>query len=56
MTTATAQAHPNIALIKYWGKKDTVGSPGGGGGELSIDGRAPGGTVFLYGSVIGGLR
>ncbi len=22
MRTATAQAHPNIALIKYWGKKD----------------------------------
>ncbi|WP_029150071.1 diphosphomevalonate decarboxylase [Microbacterium indicum] len=22
MTTATAQAHPNIALVKYWGKRD----------------------------------
>lgn len=21
-TTATAVAHPNIALIKYWGKRD----------------------------------
>lgn len=22
MTTATAQAHPNIAFIKYWGNRD----------------------------------
>lgn len=24
MTTATAQAHPNLAFIKYWGKHDNT--------------------------------
>ncbi|MBW2253476.1 MAG: hypothetical protein JRI25_02615 [Deltaproteobacteria bacterium] len=24
MTAATARAHPNIALVKYWGKRDLV--------------------------------
>jgi diphosphomevalonate decarboxylase len=30
MTTATAQAHPNIAFIKYWGNRDAALRPGSG--------------------------
>lgn len=38
MTTATAQAHPNIALIKYWGKSDEAMSlPATGSLSLTLD-------------------
>ena len=38
MTTATAQAHPNIALIKYWGKSDEALSlPATGSLSLTLD-------------------
>ncbi len=38
MTTATAQAHPNIALIKYWGKSDeSMSLPATGSLSLTLD-------------------
>lgn len=38
MTTATARAHPNIALVKYWGKRDeTLMLPAAGSLSLTLD-------------------
>ncbi len=39
MTTATAQAHPNIAFIKYWGNRDaTLRLPSNGSLSMNLDG------------------
>jgi diphosphomevalonate decarboxylase len=39
MTTATAQAHPNIAFIKYWGNRDnTLRLPANGSISMNLDG------------------
>ena len=39
MTTATAQAHPNIAFIKYWGNRDnTLRIPANGSISMNLDG------------------
>jgi diphosphomevalonate decarboxylase len=39
MTTATAVAHPNIALVKYWGKRDlALNLPAVGSVSLTLDG------------------
>ena len=39
MTTATAQAHPNIAFIKYWGNRDqTLRLPSTGSISMNLDG------------------
>ncbi|MGL3199620.1 MULTISPECIES: diphosphomevalonate decarboxylase [Curtobacterium] len=38
MTTATAVAHPNIALVKYWGKADaTLALPATGSVSMGLD-------------------
>lgn len=38
MTTATAQAHPNIALVKYWGKRDSdINLPATGSLSMTLD-------------------
>ncbi len=38
MSTATAVAHPNIALVKYWGKRDaTLNLPETGSLSLTLD-------------------
>lgn len=38
MTTATAQAHPNIALVKYWGKRDgEINLPATGSLSMTLD-------------------
>ncbi|MEV7694398.1 diphosphomevalonate decarboxylase [Microbacterium sp. NPDC089189] len=38
MTQATAQAHPNIALVKYWGKRDTaLNLPATGSVSMTLD-------------------
>lgn len=38
MTAATARAHPNIALVKYWGKADTtVNLPATGSLSMTLD-------------------
>ena len=38
MTVATAQAHPNIALVKYWGKADTAANlPATGSLSMTLD-------------------
>lgn len=38
MTTATARAHPNIALVKYWGKADTaLNLPATGSLSMTLD-------------------
>ena len=39
MTTATAQANPNIAFIKYWGNRDnTLRLPSNGSISMNLDG------------------
>ena len=39
MTTATAQAHPNIAFIKYWGNRDAaLRLPSNGSISMNLDG------------------
>src|ERR671923_2969805 len=39
MTTATAQANPNIAFIKYWGNRDnTLRLPANGSISMNLDG------------------
>ena len=39
MTSATAQAHPNIAFIKYWGNRDdTLRLPANGSISMNLDG------------------
>ena len=39
MTTATAQAHPNIAFIKYWGNRDNIlRLPSNGSISMNLDG------------------
>ncbi len=39
MTSATAQAHPNIAFIKYWGNRDEVlRLPANGSISMNLDG------------------
>src|SRR5512136_3009683 len=39
MTTATAQAHPNIAFIKYWGNRDNaLRLPANGSISMNLDG------------------
>ena len=39
MTTSTAQAHPNIAFIKYWGNRDnTMRLPANGSISMNLDG------------------
>ena len=39
MHSATAQAHPNIAFIKYWGNKDeALRVPANGSLSMNLDG------------------
>ena len=39
MTTATAQANPNLAFIKYWGNRDnTLRLPMNGSISMNLDG------------------
>jgi diphosphomevalonate decarboxylase len=39
MSTATAQAHPNIAFIKYWGNRDNaLRIPSNGSISMNLDG------------------
>ncbi|APX33271.1 diphosphomevalonate decarboxylase [Brachybacterium sp. P6-10-X1] len=48
MTTATARAHPNIALVKYWGKRDEeLMLPAAGSLSLTLDAYATTTTVSL---------
>ncbi|MDN5820957.1 MAG: diphosphomevalonate decarboxylase [Brachybacterium sp.] len=48
MRTATARAHPNIALVKYWGKRDEeLILPAAGSLSLTLDGFATTTTVSL---------
>ena len=38
MTIATAVAHPNIALVKYWGKRDAdLNLPATGSLSMTLD-------------------
>ncbi|WP_166986120.1 diphosphomevalonate decarboxylase [Canibacter zhoujuaniae] len=50
MGTATAIAHPNIALIKYWGKRDeTLMLPAAGSLSMTLDSVATRTTVSVGG-------
>ena len=52
MTTATAQAHPNIAAIKYWGNRDnTLRLPMNGSISMNLDGLTTRTTVSFQHSL-----
>ena len=52
MTTATAQAHPNIAFIKYWGNRDnTLRLPVNGSISMNLDGLSTRTTVSFQPSL-----
>ena len=52
MTTATAQSHPNIAFIKYWGNRDnTLRIPMNGSISMNLDGLSTRTTVSFQPSL-----
>jgi len=52
MTTATAQSHPNIAFIKYWGNRDnTLRLPMNGSISMNLDGLTTRTTVSFQHSL-----
>lgn len=52
MTRATARAHPNIALVKYWGKRDTaLNLPATGSLSMTLDVFPTTTTVTLDGTL-----
>jgi diphosphomevalonate decarboxylase len=52
MTTATSQAHPNIAFIKYWGNRDNVlRLPMNGSISMNLDGLTTRTTVSFQHSL-----
>jgi len=52
MTTAAAQAHPNIAFIKYWGNRDnTLRLPMNGSISMNLDGLTTRTTVSFQPSL-----
>ncbi|MBN2115710.1 MAG: diphosphomevalonate decarboxylase [Anaerolineales bacterium] len=52
MTTATAQAHPNIAFIKYWGNRDdTLRIPSNGSISMNLEGLSTRTTVSFQPSL-----
>jgi len=52
MTTATAQSHPNIAFIKYWGNRDnTLRIPVNGSVSMNLDGLSTRTTVSFQPSL-----
>jgi diphosphomevalonate decarboxylase len=52
MTTATAQAHPNIAFIKYWGNRDnSLRIPLNGSLSMNLDGLTTRTTVSFQPSL-----
>ena len=52
MTTATAQAHPNIAFIKYWGNRDNaLRLPMNGSLSMNLDGLSTRTTVSFQPSL-----
>jgi diphosphomevalonate decarboxylase len=52
MTTATAQAHPNIAFIKYWGNREnTLRLPMNGSISMNLDGLTTQTTVSFQPSL-----
>src|SRR3990172_7110444 len=52
MTTATAEAHPNIALIKYWGNRDNaLRIPSNGSISLNLGGLSTRTTVSFQPSL-----
>ena len=52
MSTATAQAHPNIALIKYWGNRDNeLRIPSNGSISMNLEGLSTHTTVSFQPSL-----
>src|SRR5574341_626660 len=52
MTTSTAQAHPNLAFIKYWGNRDnTLRLPMNGSISMNLDGLTTRTTVSFQHSL-----
>ena len=52
MTTATAQSHPNIAFIKYWGNRDNIlRLPVNGSISMNLDGLSTRTTVSFQPSL-----
>ena len=52
MTTATAQSHPNIAFIKYWGNRDSaLRIPLNGSISMNLDGLTTRTTVSFQPSL-----